>query len=52
MCTFFVTVDSVYVNVIEFVSFTRFMELLVDEFLLHAVHSFLGIIIHFYFYIC
>ena len=48
MCTFFVNVDSVYVTVvIEFVSFTRFMELLSDEFLLHAVHSFLGIIIHF-----
>jgi hypothetical protein len=51
MCTFFVNVDSVYVTVIiEFVSFTRFMELLAEEFLLHAVHSFLGIIINFYFY--
>jgi len=48
MCTFFVNVDSVYVTVvIQLVSFTRCMELLADEFLLHAVHIFLGIIILF-----
>jgi hypothetical protein len=35
--------------VIELVSFTRCMELLADEFLLHAVHIFLGIIILFLF---